>query len=383
MRAPQLVAAYLATADDGGLQLHQYAAGELGRRGRRTGAPADRDRLPVGRRVAVTILETRRDALDAVPAGARLVRAASVQVAGAGREPCRRPRGPWTIPAPGGRRRGHADARHAAAGDPRPTRASTRSAGVSRSSAGRSCTASSRPTCRPGSRSRTSGRADAVRPSRSRPISRTRRWGSVLPFPRAARRRRRSRSGRSPTWPGRTGRSRRCASGSPARRRPTRGRLTRQRQAGARTAVRPTRSGRWLARTRVAGGARLADDERRSEDRSRGSREAPGSRAIRGVRTLSPTISAIGIRSVVSAGDRMGRQEEVVEPHDRQLVGAPRPHAVRGMEDADRDQVRRGHDGRRRIVELEHGPQRGFAPGQAVVDDLDVAVGTRPKRAGP
>ena len=141
---------YLATSDDTGVQLHQYAtARPPGRRRRRTGPAGRPDRLSVAgpghgpdRRVA-------RRAVDAVPAGAGWCRSATLTGPGgagplaagpgtaelsrrwkAGRHgrPGPRPAGPRHRARPAGRRRARLRRRRARA---------------------RSSTASSRPTCRP------------------------------------------------------------------------------------------------------------------------------------------------------------------------------------------------------------------------------------------
>ena len=57
-------------------------------------------------------------------------------------------------------------------------------------------------------------------------------------------------------------------------------------------------------------------------------------------------------------------------------------HVVGGMEHADGDQIRRGDDRGRLVLELEHGSQRRLAPGQAVVDDLDVSVADPAEASG-
>ena len=78
----------------------------------------------------------------------------------------------------------------------------------------------------------------------------------------------------------------------------------------------------------------------------------------------------------------MRRQQQIVEADDRQLVGHDPRHAVGGVEDADGDEVGRGDDRGRRFGQRQQGAERRLAAGQAVVDDLEVAVRDAPEALG-
>ena len=146
--------------------------------------------------------------------------------------------------------------------------------------------------------------------------------------------------------------------------------------------VRPQRSCCRIARRppgrRPTG--RLPDNERRLEDHDpRLARQARIAR--KRDREFDTLIDDLGDRHPErrQCGNGVGGQKEVVEADDGQFVGHGPAQAVGGMEDADCDQVGGGHHGRRRLVQVEQRPERGFAPGQAVVDGLDVALRDAPE----
>jgi hypothetical protein len=69
------------------------------------------------------------------------------------------------------------------------------------------------------------------------------------------------------------------------------------------------------------------------------------------------------------------RDEDVVEADDRQPLGHHAVQGVRGVQQPDRDQVRRRRHGGRRLAELHQSAQRGVAAGQRVGAPLEVALG--------
>ena len=142
---------YLATSDDTGVQLHQYATADIEADiGRRAGAAVGAHRLPVGR--AGHRPDRRRRPSEPWTLSLRVPRLVPVGDAhrarrhGAGRG---RPGAVRASPALASRATRWSWTSTCRSASPSPTRGSTPCAAASRSSAARWSTASSRPTCRP------------------------------------------------------------------------------------------------------------------------------------------------------------------------------------------------------------------------------------------
>ena len=93
------------------------------------------------------------------------------------------------------------------------------------------------------------------------------------------------------------------------------------------------------------------------------------------VTTASLTIAIVGISQGRERRHRVGGDQDVVEADHRQPVRDVGADDVRGVERADRDEVGRGAHGGRRVGQLEQRPERLLAAGERVLDPLEVAVG--------
>ena len=145
---------YLATTDDGGVQIHQYASADIGgghrRRHREAVGP---HRLPVARSGHRPHRPDAGRGRGRCRCGCRAgATSATVTLPGDLAGPRSRPARFDRDPVVAGRRRGGPRPRHAGPASPSPTRGSTPCAAASRSSVARWSTASSRPTLPPGHR---------------------------------------------------------------------------------------------------------------------------------------------------------------------------------------------------------------------------------------
>ena len=348
------------------------------------GPPASRDRLPVGRRGRGHDPRDAGDAVDAVAAGAGLVRVGEPR----GRR--RRPRGGAgrRADASSGRGRGRPATRrprprHAVrVTRPRPARRRRPRLRRPRARAARLLRRDGRPAGRRRARGRRAWMPTSARPRRSRAPTSPGVAGRARRPRRIAGRVGAGRADRGRGDPvlrlGATDRSRRCGSGSPSRRRPT--------PAADRGGVRPARPGPSRRRDGIAGGA---VDSRTtsvgSNDWMRGSRD--GRRVARERdRRRDALADDLGDRHPQrrQRGHRVGGDEDVVEPDDRQLAGHDPPEAVGGVEDADGHEVGRGHDARSAARPARAGRRSAASPpARLFAHVLDVAVGGRRRTARP